>query len=362
MLSVACSVALGVLIGGGCGGGGASDGAPAAGPDRPAGPDMAPLAGGVQEGELALTLGEPVRAIRILQAVPEGDGSYPYAQELLSVAKQDLEDVVNAWLEDIDTLVAVGQIRTARSRTNYLLAHFPLEGVNELLVVKRQQQIESKTKEAQGELRETEKQARDLLLANELESAIETLKDGRALAWEVDSDRALKWEQMIAATEAHFRTAIEEGSMSRAASEAKARRVFRRRKSGGSAASAPEAVAPPPPDPRQHQALELVHKGKDAKAKKDYFEAIKSYEAALKLWPSSNEANSALKSLAPARKKLVNDFLAKANQHFLRQDLKAAFPYFKKVLVLEPDQKRALEGIRMYENRERIRGGKTKKR
>lgn len=356
----ACALVLVVslLFVSGCGGSAEPTPGPAVGPKNAEGPDMAPLSGGVQEGELALTLGEPVRAIRILRAVPENDNSHAYAQELLSAAYQDVDDVVAAWLAEIDTLVSNGHIRSARSRCNYLLTRFPLEGDNQALVKDRRMTIDLKIKEATDELLEIEKEARDLLLANDLESALETLRRKRALAWEIDQDRALKWEQMIAATHAHFLAAIEDGSMSRVATASKHRRVFRRRKAPTVAESPPEE--PPPPDPKILQAQELLLKGREARVKKDFFAAIKTYEAVLKLTPDSNEATSALKALDPERKKLVEQFLTKANQYFLRQDLRGAVPYFEKVLVLQPDQKRALEGIRMYENLEKIRGGKKK--
>ena len=55
------------------------------------------------------------------------------------------------------------------------------------------------------------------------------------------------------------------------------------------------------------------------------------------------------------REGLIEKYLKKANELFLREDLRGAKPYYEKVLLLQPDHKRATEGIKMYEKLEEIR-------
>src|SRR5204863_351583 len=48
-------------------------------------------------------------------------------------------------------------------------------------------------------------------------------------------------------------------------------------------------------------------------------------------------------------------YLEIADRYFAKQDLESAIPYFRRVLKLEPDNIRAREAIKMYDNLERIR-------
>jgi hypothetical protein len=78
--------------------------------------------------------------------------------------------------------------------------------------------------------------------------------------------------------------------------------------------------------------------------------------------PANAAAKVALEGLKSTREALIKEYLAKANESFLKQDLAGAVPFFKKVRVLDPTNQEAEEGLMMYENLERIRqqraGGK----
>ena len=72
--------------------------------------------------------------------------------------------------------------------------------------------------------------------------------------------------------------------------------------------------------------------------------------------------DATLRELATKKKQLIREYLDKANQFFQRQNLSAAAPYYRRVLVLDPENKRASEGLRMHENLERIRRQRGHKR
>jgi tetratricopeptide (TPR) repeat protein len=273
-------------------------------------------------------------------------------------------------MTDVDTLIAVKKFRAARLRCTYLISTFPLDDEDRAVITGRQQAIDQGLREANEGLQQADRKAHDLLLANDLESALEVLRDARDLAWEINDDRALKWERMISVTESRFQAAIAEGLMASRAQEAeaaakvdkaKAAAAAKKRKANGAAVAAAATATPAPaPDPKEQQVKELLREAKGAVERNSYYNAIETYEQILKLAPNQAEAAAALRALTPKRSELVAEYLSKANQFFLRQDLDSAVPFFKKVLVLDPAQKRALEGLKMWENLEKIRTGRKK--
>src|SRR5690349_16447994 len=145
-------------------------------------PPKVDVSGGVSEADLALTLDDPIRAMAILEAVPKEDSTYAYAQELLEDAKADSAAVVQDWLREIDTLIAVNRYRAARVRCDYLLKQFPLDPPTQQAVNDRLVAVDKAIEEARVQLDDAEKQARDLLLSNDMASALVALRGALDLA------------------------------------------------------------------------------------------------------------------------------------------------------------------------------------
>lgn len=342
------------LLAASCGGTNASTAAPQASAEPP--PQRQPIRGTVTDGELALTLGDPVRAIAILDSISRGNPTYAYAQELLQDARAEKDVVVEAWLEEIDTLTTIGRFRTARARCDYLLEHFPLNDAQQEEVGKRIQAVAKAEEEARERLAAAEQQARDLLLSNDLQSALVTLRGARDIAWEIDRERALEWERVIALTDRRYQDALAEGLIKK---HQETRTATKRRRPR---TTSPAPVTPPPDQEeltKKQELQTLLQEAASHVERQAHFQAIQTYESVLRKDPQNAQAAKALKALAPRRDQLVQEYLAKADQHFLRQDLEGAVPFYQKVLYLQPNHKRAVEGLRMHENLQKI---KTKKR
>jgi tetratricopeptide (TPR) repeat protein len=120
------------------------------------------------------------------------------------------------------------------------------------------------------------------------------------------------------------------------------------------------AAAAPAPDPAQEQKVqELLRDATRFQKDKDYYQAIMAYEKVRRLDSKNEAAKVGLDALESKRQALIKDNLAKANAHFLKQDLAGAVPFYKKVRDLDPNNQEAREGLEMYENLERIRGNQA---
>jgi hypothetical protein len=333
--------------------------------DAKAGEKPLEITGGISEGERELTLGNPGLAAKILERIPADDSSYAYAQQLLGVAKEEIESIARHWLADIDLLIATQQYTEALARCRFLVAELPLAAEARDEVEKRQKEIEEARQDAEVMLEDTASVARDYLLANDHEAALRALRSARSLVWELDRDRALVWERIISAADLRLEKA--EGG------KKKARRTAalgqppppakgKRKGKGADAEPAiPDqgalgsAAAEPAVASEQLNAGSLMRQADGHRDRKDFFRAIQTYHAVLKVERGHPGATAALKELEPQRQALIKEYMDKAQEHFLRQNLAAAAPYYKRVLALEPGHEGASEGLKMHENLERIR-------
>jgi tetratricopeptide (TPR) repeat protein len=318
-----------------------------------------PVQGGIADGERELTLGNPGRAIKILEKIPPDDSARAYAEQLLGAAKTESDAIARSWIAEVDLLIATQQFNEAADRCHFLLAELPPGSDVRSDVEKREKEIQVGKADAQLLIEDTAAQARDYLLANDLEGALRTLRSARSLVWEVDRERALAWERII--TAAGIRLDKDEGGR-----RAKAKRAAPppppKKKKPAAKGAPPEPE--PPPDPAAAAAeptAEQLHIGgllrqsQGHRERKDWFRAIQTYQAVLKIARDNADALTGLKELESQRQALIKEYMDKAQDHFLRQNLAAAAPYYKRVLVLDPSNEAATEGLRMHENLERIR-------
>ena len=88
------------------------------------------------------------------------------------------------------------------------------------------------------------------------------------------------------------------------------------------------------------------------------FEAVSAVARALKgvsvaglarcLKKDIETAARALEKLEPVRKRLLDDELKKAGEHFAKENLEKAAPHYQRALLLDPGNIRAKEGLQMY--------------
>lgn len=319
---------------------------------------------GLLAGERAYALGDPYAAARILDAVPTTDPSYFYARELLTRAQSDIDAIVAAWIDGIDKDIKVLRYRTALDRAQYMLEHFPLQPAQKEEVAKRKVQVENALVAAQEQLKSLDRQVVDEFLRNDVEGALKTLRQAQMLGQEVDPQEAFSRQRTIDATEQRLKllTASKQESektMSKGKPPKKKKVVEKEKEK----TPVPEPVPPEEPktpavDPRVPELLRIAAAMQSGQK---YFNAIVAYRRVRELDAANAAARVALESLEPKRQQLIKDYLEIANQHFLKQDLASAKPYFEKVKMLakddEPAKERAQEGLEMYYNLERIRRG-----
>ncbi|MEZ4273451.1 MAG: hypothetical protein R3C68_19050 [Myxococcota bacterium] len=314
----------------------------------------------VSDAEVALAAGDHAKAMDILKRVPQGDAKYPYAQELLISTTMEAEQIAQRWLGDVDRLIKEENYGAALLRCDYMLKNFPLRReVREQFEV-RLKQVAQSMQNARATLDTTEQQIRDSLLAGDVLSAVTTLRSMQGMAWDLEPHRALRWERML--TTAEIRQTSRQERRDSSARVTKPRKVSNRRRHsnrtrhGATATDSSGAQV----SPEEVRVTRLLESAKEFRRQGLSFKALQAYLQVLEIDVSNGEAQRALKELEGERQKVVRSLLDKANQHFLRQDLTAAAPLFEQVLVLDPENKRAGDGLQMYRNLERIKKERAK--
>ncbi len=316
----------------------------------------------IHDGELALELGDPARAIRILSQIPKTDPSHPYATELLTSARSQMERIVIQWFNDVDRLVKARKLSVADARLKYIMSSFMLTAEQRIEADIRTAELKLAFAEALRSLGDAEQQAGDYMLQHQPAFAATTLRQVKELAWNVSTDKGLTIERMIAAAELRYRQGVNEGSITATiATKTRFSRSRRRSRRVVKPASpspikpAPTPAAVPEVSPRIRRAQEQLKLAQAAHKRRSYFSAIRLYRQVLDNDAGNANAKAALSNLESERQRLVKLNLEKANTFFLRQELTSAKAFYEQVLILEPHNKQALEGMRMYRNLERIR-------
>lgn len=85
------------------------------------------------------------------------------------------------------------------------------------------------------------------------------------------------------------------------------------------------------------------------------FLSFEAFREVLALDAGNREARAALEELEPKRKQLIKEFLERADQHFARQELERAAPFYQQVLRLDPGNQRAREGLEMHRRMEELK-------
>jgi tetratricopeptide (TPR) repeat protein len=317
---------------------------------------------GTAGAERALSLGDPVQAIEILERVRQSDSSHAYAQELLTFAHKQATDVVHAWVKEIEGLLWEQRFREARERSVYIQDNFPLTDADRVKVTQQINDAEQGLTEAAANLEEVDKQTEDLLAHNDIKGALQTLAEGYALAKEVCPEQLFARERMVLVTrmrlpkdiEFNFsgNTPFDLGTERRQKAAAK---TVKKRKPGEKPETAADTAGAEPTDGEGPPRVDdLLQRASRFVQRKVYFNAVAAYLRVLDLEPDNSAAKNALATLEPQRQQLVRDLLDQANAHYLKQDLAGAEPYFRRVLLIDHRNEQAQQGLQMYQNLQRI--------
>ncbi len=302
--------------------------------------------------EQAYSLGDPVRALAILDTLAADDPQKAKGAELLARAKTDAASMAEDWLKAIDGLIKRRDFRAARARGLYLLDHFPLTSETRAAIDERLRQVSDGVAEARQEILDLRNQAAEQLLRHDFVGAIKTLRRAEQLASAFNYRDALDIQRQITAAEFRF-AQVRPLTVADGRKKAGGGKIKRR---GDKEVGEAEELGPPPAENNYGKEIqELLRLGARHQKGKAYFQAIVAFEKVRELDSENNAAKVALEGLKPAREALIKEYLAKANEFFLKQDLAGAVPFFQRVRRLDPGNQEAEEGLKMYENLERIR-------
>lgn len=349
----------------------------------PARDPQADLLSGTSGAERLLTLGDPVGAAQLLRKIPPEDAGYAYAQELLLFAQRQADAIARQWIAEVDGLVWEERFGDARARTTHLLDSFPLSDELRIEVERRAHETEQGLTGARANLEELDRQAEELLLMGSLAEAVATLEEAFVVARQIRGDAMFERERILMAL--RLRSAGAEGFASRAVAAAeqgaapagpvppvtsapeptggKRSNVRSKRAEAKSAPTMP-TFGPGAPSsasgagsevPASLKVRKLLASAARFLKRQAYFNAIVAYLKVRELEPQNTDAQAALESLEPHRQVLISDLVDSANRHFLSQDLDGAEPYFRKVLLIDPFNEQAVQGLQMFENLKRIR-------
>jgi tetratricopeptide (TPR) repeat protein len=308
------------------------------------------------EAKQAYNLGDPVRAVRILELIAADDPRRTDGAELEKKARADVDAIAADWLRRIDGYLAKRQYRMAQARGLYLLDHFPVSAEVRAAIEQKLRSVESGVAEARVSIRQLRAEAADQLLRHDFVGGLRTLRRAEAMARKFDFRDALDIERQMAAAE--FRFAQERLPVHPTPDRGrKPPKSSRKRRS-----DKPDKTngrSPPPEEetesPRSKEVQDLLRAGSRHRKKRNYHDAIVAFDNVRHLDPENGTAKAALESLTRRRQELIKSYLARANGHLLKQDLEGARPLFLKVRELDPENEEAIEGIEMYRNLERIR-------
>ena len=321
------------------------------------------------KGNAAQANGDLVAAARIFAAIPATDPDHQAAQRSLEVVQPDVTAIAQSWLRQVDRHIKQERFQAASKRLEYLFNNFSLDETTRQAVEQRLVVADQGLAGARANLEELDKQATPQVTAGDLAGALKTLRRAHGLARDVAPESLLDRERVIAALEQRLSVtakAVETPSPAPPEKRRKRRRGEKEQPPSAQPAAAPP-VAQPAEEPESEATTEanrlrdLLEEAQTFLENKAYFNAIVDFLRVRELDRGNEPARAALAQLEPKRQELVQQYLETANRYFLQQDLESAVPYFRRVLLLEPDNEQAKKGLEMHYNLERIRRERTAK-
>jgi len=315
--------------------------------------------------ERALAVGNSIRALKLVENVVPQDPQYDRASDILDRARYEVESVTVEWIDRIDTLIGKEQYRAADERLSYLLKAFPLAADLKAEAEERRRQIIEGMAKSDEQVAKLDREATEQLLRRDLAGAATSLKQAVEILRNVDPTRAYARERALETVllriEQQAAEARGEGA-EKGAYKTHRPMVKKKKPTPAQAVKAPEPAPPPPAGDvaKEQRVAELLKDAAKFQKEKNYFQAIVTYLEVRRQDVKNDSAKVALEALEPKRQALIKENLAKANEHFLKQDLAGAVPYYKKVRELDPANEQAREGLEMYENLARIRGNQPR--
>lgn len=327
--------------------------------------------------------GELRQAELLLKSIHVEDEAHAYALKLLELIREERDAIYEYWHTRAEQQLGKGRVGQAYLYFNQARALLlDVQDQRYVAVKERIDELDAGLDQASAEISTLLSQAQTLLESGEPDKALELFRGAasahRALVTTQEDMQLLELRYL-----ASYRMARERDEpKAQARATRRKRRGTRRarlRKEAAAALATEEAVeaamlemSEPTTEiaPRgaarerrrdrggeqEHASTSEALKAAEAReAKEDFYEAIVLYQEVLRDEPDNSAARAALVRLAPRREALIESYHETAGRYFIRQQLEKAVPWFRKILVLEPANARALQGLQMYENLQRIK-------
>ncbi len=328
----------------------------------------------LDRSRMAYDRGDVLTAYRLLrqeQTDEPGDAELAGDHDrLLAQVTRATEHLVERWLQWAERWRAAGDLPRALRYLDDLLDQLPAEDGLRQLVTDEAEPIRSELERLRSERDRLLSEARRHFAHGDFEAALQLFLEARWLAREHHLDYDLRHERLLAECsrrapgelesliEADKPAADEADGVAGAPDPEKTRprpsrrlrpRPARRNKPAAPAAGRNEdGPIAGPAEVAYRRARKQLKAGKPVKA-------LFSLRRTLDLDPEHAQAQVYWKRLAPLRRSKVAEWMRSASEHFAREQLDQAAPYYRRVLKLEPDNLRAKEGLQMYQRLEELK-------
>jgi tetratricopeptide (TPR) repeat protein len=301
----------------------------------------------LRAGEEAFGRGEVLKAYRLLRdpALMQGNPSPRYSA-LLKQVTEAAEYLIERWLEKGDFWLAQGNFAKALSYYRDITEQLPPNDPFRAKLMEKTRELESRIESIRREVEALVEQGLEDFAASRFQQAKEKLVEARWKAVEHNLPFTMRYQRLIEECQRRLPENLDvvadiEVELPEAETGGKLKRKPRRRR-------AVPKRRPTVKTDEEEIYRGLLKRGHRYRVTKKYLEAILTYRKVLELYPEQSEAARALEKLEPARKRLVNHELKKAGEYFAKENLEKAAPHYQRVLLLDPGNIRAQEGLQMY--------------
>lgn len=301
----------------------------------------------LRAGKEAFGRGEVLEAYRLLRdpALMQGNPSPRYSA-LLKQVTEAAEYLIERWLEKGDFWLAQSNYAKALSYYRDITEQLPPNDPFRVKLMEKTRELESRIESIRTEVEALVEEGLEDFAASRYQQAQQKLVEARWKAVEHNLPFTMRYQRLIEECKRRLPEDFDvvadiEVELPEEDTGDKLKRKRRRRR-------AVHKRRPPVKTDEEEIYRGLLRRGNRYQVRKKYLEAILTYRKVLELYPEQSEAARALEKLEPTRKRLVNQELKQAGDYFAKENLEKAAPHYQRVLLLDPGNIRAQEGLQMY--------------
>lgn len=308
-----------------------------------------PRPASVELAASAFARGDVLNAYRLLRSAPE-DASTSRERErlaLLAKATQATEHLIEVWLARSEAVATAGDPARALEYLEDLLRDLPADDPLRSSVAQRAKNYVERLSEARRKVDAIVAKADQVFQAGQIEEAHALLLEASAAARAAHLPYSLAHERLMVECERRAPELVatpkdDQPKGQRFAVRAAEKAAAKVEPPPSETPPAPAEELPKPGENLYQQGLQKLKEGQ-----KDT--AIALLQKALSVDPQHEGVRRELKKLSSYRTAAIQKYLGMAAEHFAREELDLAAPFYERVLELEPENLRAKEGLQMYQ-------------